>query len=243
MGAAALTDIRPRLNARREALKNQLALAETYVDGGADPTSKAYEKSQRQIAELLEIESILAQMQNADAQYRLADAQREVADAQRQATAASERENASREGREFWLRRLFTSVAVGNGAGAFASVTALLRPEPPAVSSGLAALIVGSFVGGVALAGLIPLLLAVKPNLNFNAWPWPKSQWLSVVGTALAAMLFVTGCVAVVVVAFDTFERNGAIATSTTQTAKAPAKASGPPSFDSAPQQNQIGRP
>jgi hypothetical protein len=179
-----------------------------YVDGGADPTSRAYELGRRQIEEILEIESILAQMQTADAQRALADAQREVAEAQRQSTSSSERERAWNEGRDFWLRRFFTSVAVANGAGAFASITAMLRPDPPAVTTDQAAWIIACFVGGVLIAGAVPLILAVHPQIRFDGQRWRPAQWATVLLTSLAAALLVIGSGLVLSVGFQTLEQN-----------------------------------
>jgi len=212
-----MTDIRDLLNERREALRPKLARARELVDGEISPSTEPYRDAQRIIEEALEIESILAQMQTTDAQNAvargqelLASAQREATDAQLRATASSERDRAWSEGQAFWLRRFFTSVAVANGAGAFASVTALLRPDPPEVGIGQAQLIISCFGLGLVIAGLLPLLLAARPTIDFTKRPWPLSQTVTVSGTAASTLLLLIGCVMVVQVAFATLQTNKA---------------------------------
>lgn len=203
-----MTDIRERLNARREQLKAEIHKAEEWVDRGANPTSEAWAKSSRDIQEILQIEAILAQMQTADAQRDLADAQRSVAKAQSEATTESEQLRSSNEGSAFWSRRFFTSVAVGNGAGAFATISALLRPDPPLVSHSLAIWILACFLAGVALAGLLPLALVVQPKIDFRISPWPIMQRIVVGATFVAAILFIAGAAPVALVAFDTLDQH-----------------------------------
>lgn len=217
-----MADIRDRLNQRRNQLMGNIENMQLYVDGGADPTSRAYEVGRRAVDEVLQIESILAQMQTADAQSSLAVAQREVAAAQREATAASDLARVESEGRAFWLRRFFTSVAVANGAGAFATVAALLRPDAPNASAPTVLLILGGYVLGVAIAGLLPLALAIKPDLRFSNWPWPTVQWLTVAATAVATILFVSASGLVLRVSFATFAANQSNATNVSAKQQAP---------------------
>ena len=164
-----MTDIRERLNARRDAIRKKLQQAETWVDEDADPTSLKYEKGARQISELLQIEAILAQMQTADAQRALAAAQREVASAQTEDTKAREQERSEREGEAFWLRRFVTSLALAHGAGTFGAITALLRPDPPEAKWWQVFGTLGCFLLGLVIAGTLPLWLAAKTRRRQEA--------------------------------------------------------------------------
>lgn len=178
-----MTDIRERLNERREELLQNFDKDAMWVRDGADPSSPRYERSRRNIVELREIEATLATMQLADAQVGVADAQREVAAAQRDANLTAERERSASEDVTFWSRRYLTTISVGNAAGLSAVLIAMNQADAPAVDLRGLVWIILAFGGGAFLGGTVPLLrvaLAVerlKPMRAFLAllagWIYP----------------------------------------------------------------------
>lgn len=193
-----MTDIRGRLNERRQELLVSFDQDAMWVRDGAAPSSARYARSQRNIDELREIEATLATMQLTDAQINVAHAQHEVAAAQRSATEGAERARAASEDVIFWTRRFLTTISVGNAAGLSAVLIAMNQADAPSVDIRRLVWIIIAFGGGAFLGGTVPLLrlafaserlLPMRPFLKFLAdWLYP----------ILAASCFLVGAVILV---------------------------------------------
>lgn len=66
----------------------------------------------------------------------------------------------------FWLRRFFTSMAIGNAAALVAISAAVIQPDRPTVPDGWLSLTVRFFTAGLVAAGAIPLILAADAALR-----------------------------------------------------------------------------
>jgi len=91
-----MSDIRHRLNVRREQLIEREEADHKTLNAGNATTSR-FQTAARNVEELRSIDATLATMQLADAQKELANSQRQVAEAQQEANRQSEKEGADRE--------------------------------------------------------------------------------------------------------------------------------------------------
>lgn len=196
-----MTDIRQRLNDRRAELLNSFDEDAMWVRDGAAPSGPQYERSQRNIAELRDIENTLALMQLADSQDGVAKAQREVAEAQRDLNAQEQKSRSASEETAFWIRRFLTTVAIANAAGLVSVLAGISKTDAPLLNSAAVVVAVVCFSAGTVLGGLYPLLRAAAlvraegpaplPHLRrFVNWWYP----------AITAGLFLGGSVCLVVV-------------------------------------------
>jgi len=190
-----VTDIREKLNERRNELLGTFERDAAWVRDGADPSSPRYERSKRNIDELREIEATLATMQLADAQLRVADAQHEVASAQRASNEAADKERAASEDVTFWTRRFLTTISLGNAAGLSAVLIAMNQADAPSVDIRRLGWIIIAFGTGAFLGGTVPLLrlaLAAKRLQPMKAFLGFLAGWLYPILVSLCFLVGVT---------------------------------------------------
>jgi hypothetical protein len=176
---------------------------------GGSKSAYAREELRAAIDQLIAIDSLEAQSRLARSQESLAFAQQAAADAQIAETARRESSRSMTEEQAFWTRRFLTSVTVALGAGAFATVTALLRTPPPNATSVQVYWALMFFLGGTAFMGLAPMIMAAfTAGLSDTGQTrHPKFYfWLQAGIAAVGAGLLVGGVACVVTIAQQTFQ-------------------------------------
>lgn len=177
-----MTDIRHRLNVRREQLIEREALDHKTLNAG-QATSSRFQTAARNVEELRSIDATLATMQLADAQKELANSQRQVAEAQQEANRQSEKEGADREELGYWTRRFLTNITIANSAAFAAIVLFISKPDSPLMDYEAVKKATMLFFYGMILGGALPLLallgMFVKSSKSVtyvtNRWPWAKA--------------------------------------------------------------------
>ncbi len=157
---------------------------------------------------LIALDGLEAQARLARSQERLAEAQHEAAEAQSAETKRLERNRHERETQAFWSRRFLTNLTVAHAAGAFASITALLRTPPPVATLGQVTWVLCSFVGGLALMGALPLAHAI-PISDYGEekyFGFTLSGIISAVAAAVSTTLLAVGVMLTIKVALQTFD-------------------------------------
>lgn len=177
-----MTDIRHRLNVRREQLIEREEADHKTLNAGAATTSR-FQTAARNVEELRSIDATLATMQLADAQRELANSQRQVAEAQQEANRQSAKEGADREEVGYWARRFLTNITIANSAAFAAIVLFISKPDSPLMDYEAVRKATMLFFYGMILGGALPLLallgMFVKSSKSVtyvtNRWPWAKA--------------------------------------------------------------------
>ena len=176
-----MTDIRHRLNVRREQLIEREATDHKTLNAGQATTSR-FQTAARNVEELRSIDATLATMQLADAQREVASSQRKVAEAQQEANKQSEREGADREEFGYWTRRFLTNITIANSAGFAAIVLFISKPDSPLMDYEAVKKATMYFFYGMILGGAVPILAMLGMFVNspksmtyfINRWRWIK---------------------------------------------------------------------
>lgn len=202
-----MTDIRHRLNVRREQLIEREAADHKTLNAGQATTSR-FQTAARNVEELRSIDATLATMQLADAQREVASSQRKVAEAQQEANRQSERDGADREEVGYWTRRFLTNITIANSAGFAAIVLFISKPDAPLMDYEAVKKATMYFFYGMILGGALPLLallgMFVKSTKSVtfftNRWRWAKAldsitskNLLVGMYAALATVMLVSG--------------------------------------------------
>jgi len=95
----------------------------------------------------------------------------------------------------FWLRRFFTSMAIGNAAALVAISAAVVQPDRPTVPDGWLSITIRFFSAGLVAAGAIPLILAADAALRRRERV-SRTKWLSMVREAVRLLYCGIGFVA-----------------------------------------------
>lgn len=193
---------------RRQQLVKEL---EDHRKGGWDKANLGQEVRRRYEAtmkSLTDLDGVQTQQALLNSQAQLIEAQRDAASAQRAETERLERNRHERETQAFWSRRFLTNLTVAHAAGAFASITALLRTPPPVATLGQVTWVLCSFVGGLALMGALPLAHAI-PISDYGEekyFGFTLSGIISAVAAAVSTMLLAVGVMLTIKVALQTFD-------------------------------------
>ncbi len=210
-----MSDIRARLNVRRDDLLARVPRDEMFVEGGAHVGSQSYDIASRNLGELRAIEATLATMQLADAQMGVAAAQREIAAAQRAANDQADTARSVKEEESFWSRRYLTTLAVANAGGLFAFLAFLTRADAPLVPWWMVTSAFGAFLLGSVYGGTYPLqrLLLLKPRAHGKVVRLAVTFWVPFAMTvcfALALCVVTAGAFTVYDARLDTLATEAA---------------------------------
>lgn len=193
---------------RRQQLINEL---DDHRKGGWDKADLGQEVRRRYEAtmkSLTDLDGVQTQQALLNSQAQLIEAQQDAASAQRAETERLERNRHERETQAFWSRRFLTNLTVAHAAGAFASITALLRTPPPVATLGQVTWVLCSFVGGLALMGALPLAHAIPmPDYgNKKCFGFTPSGIISALVAAVSTTLLAVGVMLTIKVALQTFD-------------------------------------
>lgn len=166
-----MTDIREQLNKRREDLRRKESRFIEELTYGTHHDS--YREASRNIAELRQIEGILATFQLSDAQMRLVKAQEAATMAQlaateeqRKANEADSRAKADSEEITFWTRRFINTISIASAAAFVSVLTFATKTDSPYVPPEDLRWMLGYFGGAAVMGAIVPIYQLV--NIRFK---------------------------------------------------------------------------
>lgn len=157
-----MSNIREQLNMRRAELRNaEHVFLEDLHFGARHPR---YDAAARALAELRQIEGILATFQLADAQMKLVTAQELATQAQREATLEQQRANqadsqakSASEEETFWKRRFLNTIALASAAAFVSVLTFATKTDSPYVPADDLGNMLFAFGSAATLGAVTPI--------------------------------------------------------------------------------------
>lgn len=205
--------------ARRRQLLSEIDQIQQQANFAGQIFPAAASNLARLYSELMTLDQLVVQRRLAAAQEDLAAATRQSTAAQLAETARIAGEGSEREEVSYWMRRFFTYLAVAHGAGAFATISALLSTPPPVASMSDVTRAMVCFGGGLLISGLIPIVHVMLRSSK-------SAQAALLALMYLSAILVLTGVLTTVSVAVTTYQKN--VADPTAHVPAAPAAATAP---------------